>query len=336
MAKKIRWGVLGAAGIAVGQVIPAIQHSALGNVVAIGSRNIKKAEAVAQQLEIQRVHGSYEAVLADGEVDAVYIPLPNSLHAEWIAKAATAGKHVLCEKPIALKARDAETAAAICANHGVKLMEGFMYRFHPQTMRVRELLSAGTVGQVKEVRAHLSVDIMSPADPQNVRFQPLLGGGSLFDMGCYAVNVSRMIFNAQPKQVLIRFDVDKRYNIDKSAWGILEFETGTAFISSSFVANGQGLYSIIGTKGAIDVPRALLPGLGTRAAEAIIVVIDADGNRKEERFAAVNQYGLMADAFCEAIINDREPALAVVDSIGNMTVLDALFRSAKSGSFENV
>ena len=126
------------------------------------------------------------------------------------------------------------------------------------------------------------------------------------------------------------------YNIDKAAWGILEFETGTAFISSSFVANGQGLYSIIGTKGAIDVPRALLPGLGTRAAEAIIVVIDADGNRKEERFAAVNQYGLMADAFCEAIINDREPALAVVDSIGNMAVLDALFRSAKSGSFENV
>ena len=301
MGHKISWGVLGASGIAVGQVIPAIQQSRLGRVIALGSRDVEKAAAAAKQCGIERVHASYEAVLNDKGIDAVYIPLPNSLHAEWIVKAAEAGKHVLCEKPIAMTAQEAEIAISACKLHGVKLMEGFMYRFHPQTQRVQELLTSGVIGQVKEVRAHLSVDIMSSADPHNVRFQPALGGGSLYDMGCYAVNVSRMVFNAEPRRALVRFEMDTRFNVDRNAHGILEFDDGIAFISSGFDANGQGFYSIIGTKGMIDVPRGLLPGLGTRAAEALIVIIDADGYRKEEHLAPVNQYGLMADAFCEEI-----------------------------------
>ena len=336
MADKLNWGVLGCAGIAVGVVIPAIQQSRLGRVVALGSRDANKAKAAAAAQGIERVHGSYEAVLADPAVDAVYIPLPNSLHAEWIMKAAEAGKHVLCEKPIANSAKEAETAVAACARHGVKLMEGFMYRFHPQTRRVQDLLAAGTIGQVKEVRAHLSVNIIDTADPQNVRFQPALGGGSLFDMGCYAINASRMIFNAEPRRGLARLGIDKRYNVDRNAHGILEFDEGTAFISSGFDAHGLGLYSIIGTKGAIDVPRALIAGYGSFAAETLVITIDADGNRKEERFAPVNQYGLMADAFCEAIIGGKEPFLSPADSIRNMAVLDALFRSAKTRTFEAV
>ena len=336
MVNKINWGVLGASGIAIDQVIPAIQQSRLGQVVALGSRDVNKATKAARDCGIERVHGSYESVLADQAVDVVYIPLPNSLHVEWIVKAAEAGKHVLCEKPIAMTASEAEIAVAASARYGVKLMEGFMYRFHPQTRRVQELLAAGTIGKVKEVRAHLSVDIMSMPDPHNVRFQPALGGGSLYDMGCYAVNAARMVFNAEPKRAFVHFEMDQKFNVDRNAHGILEFDDGTAFISSGFDANGQGFYSITGTKGVIDVPRGLLPGLGTRAAEALIVIIDADGYRTEEHLAPVNQYGLMADAFCEAIIGDKEPLLPPKDSINNMNVLDALFRSAKSQTFEPV
>ena len=336
MVNKIGWGVLGAAGIAVGMVIPAIQQSKRGRVVALGSRDAVKAKAAAQSHGIDRAHGSYEAVLADPQVEAVYIPLPNSMHVEWIMKAAAAGKHVLCEKPIALTAPEAAAAAAECARLGVKLMEGFMYRFHPQTRRVQELLALGTIGEIREVRAHLSVNIIDVADPQNVRFQPALGGGALLDMGCYAVNAARMIFNAEPRRVIARLGIDSRYDIDRNAHGILEFDHGAALISCGFDAQGLGHYSIVGTKGMIEVPRGLVPGYGTFAAEAMIISIDADGNRREEHFAPVNHYGLMADSFCEAIAQGTEPFLPAADSIRNMAVLDALDRSARSSSFEAV
>ena len=336
MVNKIGWGVLGAAGIAVGMVIPAIQQSSRGRVVALGSRDQGKAKAVAASLGIDRVHASYEAVLADPDVEAVYIPLPNSLHFEWIMKAAAAGKHVLCEKPIALTSAEAAAASAECAQRGVKLMEGFMYRFHPQTLRVQELLASRAIGEIREARIHLSVNFIDVADSRNVRFQPALGGGALLDMGCYMVNAARMIFNAEPRRVIARLGIDSRYNVDRNAHGMLEFDTGTALISCGFDAQGLGHYSIIGTKGMIEVPRGLIPGYGTFAAEAMIIVIDGDGNRREEHFAPVNQYGLMADAFCEAITSAKDPFLPPSDSIRNMEVLDALQRSARSGSLEAV
>ena len=336
MAKPILWGVLGAAGIAMGVVIPAMQQSRLGRVVALGSRNAAKAAGPARDLGIDRVYGSYEAVLADPDVDAIYIPLPNSMHAEWVERSAAAGKHVLCEKPLALSAAEARCAAAACASHGVTLMEGFMYRFHPQQARLRDLLAAGTIGEVKEAHTHLSVDIMSPPDPANVRFAPALGGGALYDMGCYTVSAARMIFGAEPQRVLARAAIDPQFRIDRHVHGILEFEHGTAVMSCGFDSHGQGRFSIVGSQGVIEVPRAIIPGLGTRAAETLIIIVDADGNRREERLAPVNQYGLMADAFCEAVLNGRAVPLAPADSIRNMAVLDALFRSLGSGGFEAV
>ncbi len=336
MVNKIGWGVLGAAGIAVGMVIPAIQQSRLGRVVALGSRDEAKAKTAAQTLGIERVHASYEAVVADPDVEAIYIPLPNSLHLEWIKKAAAAGKHVLCEKPIALTAAEATAAAAECKHRGVKLMEGFMYRFHPQTRRVQQLLASGVIGEIREARVHLSVNFIDAADPGNVRFQPALGGGALLDMGCYTVNAARMIFNAEPRRAIARLGIDRRYDVDRNVQGLLEFEQGTALISCGFDTQGLGHYSIIGTKGMIEVPRGFIPGYGTFAAEAIIVIIDGDGNRRVELLAPVNQYGLMADAFCEAIVGGKETLLPPSDSIRNMEVLDALQRSSKSGSLEAV
>ena len=336
MVHKVGWGVLGAAGIAVGMVIPAIQQSRRGRVVALGSRDPGKAKAAAQSLDIDRVHASYEAVLADPNVEAVYIPLPNSLHVEWIVKASAAGKHVLCEKPSALTGAEPASAVAECARRGVKLMEGFMYRFHPQTRKVQELLASGVIGEIREARVHLSVNFIDAADPRNVRFQPALGGGALLDMGCYTVNAARMIFNAEPRRGIARLGIDSRYHVDRNAHGVLEFDHGVAMISSGFDTQGLGHYSIIGTKGMIEVPRGFIPGYGTFAAEAMIVVIDGDGNRREEHMAPVNQYGLMADAFCEAIADGKEPFLPPSDSIHNMEVIGALQRSAKSGTLEAV
>src|SRR6202047_2113800 len=208
MPQQLRWGIMGTANIARGVLIPAIQQSTFGSVEVIGSRDLEKARSVAQSLGIGRAVGSYGAMLDDSNIDAVYIPLPNALHAEWTIRAAEAGKAVLCDKPLATSAKDAARQIDACEKHGVSLMEGFMYRFHPQTRRVQELIASGAIGQVREVRAHLSVNIMRTLDTSNIRYRDSLGGGALLDMGCYTVNIARMIFDAEPQRVIGRMHVD--------------------------------------------------------------------------------------------------------------------------------
>jgi D-xylose 1-dehydrogenase (NADP+, D-xylono-1,5-lactone-forming) len=282
MARRIRWGVIGTANIARGVLIPAMQQSMFGTVEAVGSRDVEKARSVAQSLGVARAVGSYEAVLEDADIDAVYISLPNALHAEWTIRAAEAGKAVLCDKPLATSANDVTGQIEACSKHGVSLMEGFMYRFHPQTLRVQHLIKSGVIGQVREVRAHLSVNIMRTFDASNIRYQASLGGGALLDMGCYTINISRMVFGGEPKRVVGRMHFDRSLGVDTSAVGILEFTEGIAMISCSFLADGQGTYTIVGTEGTIEVPRGILPGLGSRAAQGLVIVMDADGNRREE------------------------------------------------------
>jgi len=189
--RSIRWGVLGVANIGVRTVIPAIQRAPNARLIAIASRTPARAEDAARRLGIPRAHGSYEALLADPEVEAVYIPLPNSLHREWTIRCAEAGKHVLCEKPLALTAREAEEMAAACRQHGVALMEAFMYRFHPRTERVGRLAADGALGDVRMVRAAFTFAVREP--DLNIRFRRDLGGGALYDVGCYTINVSRMV-----------------------------------------------------------------------------------------------------------------------------------------------
>jgi xylose dehydrogenase (NAD/NADP) len=336
MTEQLRWGVLSTAQIARIAIIPAIQESAFGTVEVLASRDLKKAQDVARSFQIGRIVGSYEALIEDPDVDAVYIPLPNAMHAEWTIRAAEAGKSVLCEKPLATSAEDVRRQIEACTRHGVSLMEGFMYRFHPQTRRVQELIASGAIGQVREVRAHLSVNIMRTLDSANIRYRDTLGGGALLDMGCYTVNICRLMFGREPERVAGRMLVDPDLGVDTRTVGLLEFAEGVGLISCSFAADGQGAYTIIGTEGTLEVPRGIIPGLGTRAAEGLIVVIDSDGNRREELFAPANQYQNMLDAFAEAVLHRRPVPLPAEDSLNNLKVLDALVRSSSKNSVESV
>jgi xylose dehydrogenase (NAD/NADP) len=336
MAERFRWGILGAAGIARAAVVPEIQRSRLGQVVAVASREVARAEAFARDLGVPRAAASYEALLSDPAIDGVYIPLPNALHAEWTIRAAAAGKPVLCEKPLATSAADAVRMVEACARHAVPLMEGFMYRFHPQTRRVQDLIASGAIGQVREVRAHLSVNILRTFEANNIRYAPALGGGALLDMGCYTVNIARMAFAAEPIAAFAQLRRDTALDVDVAAAGVLEFPDGLATIGCSFTADGQGRYSIVGSTGTIEVPRGIIPGLGTRHPQALIIIVDSDGNRREEILPPAEQYGLMADAFADTVRQGRPAPLSGQDAIANARVLDALSRSAATGRAEPV
>jgi D-xylose 1-dehydrogenase (NADP+, D-xylono-1,5-lactone-forming) len=336
MPQQLRWGVMSTADIGRMQVIPAIQGSTWGRVEVLASRDIEKARSVAGERGIGRVAGSYEALLEDPEVDAVYIPLPNTLHAEWTIRAAAAGKAVLCEKPLATSVSDAARQIEACAKHGVSLMEAFMYRFHPQTRRVQELIASGVIGQVREVRAHLSVNIMRSLDAANIRYNTRLGGGALLDMGCYSVSIARMAFGSEPQRVLGRMQIDPNMDVDVSTAGLLEFPQGIALVSCSFATDGGDIYTVVGTNGYIEVPRGIIPGYGTRAAEGLVIVVDPDGNRREERIEPANQYRIMADAFAESVLNRRPVPLPPEDGLNNMKVLDALARSSANNASEPV
>jgi xylose dehydrogenase (NAD/NADP) len=331
LATELRWGVLGTAGIARGQVVPAIQASASGQVVAIAGRDAARTAAFATALAIPATFGSYADLVASPDIDAIYIPLPNSLHAEWALAAAAAGKAVLCEKPLALDASEAQRVVDGFASARVPLMEGFMYRFHPQNVHVRKLIADGAVGAVREVRAHLSVDIMAAAASGNVRFDQALGGGSLLDMCCYAVSIVRGAFGEEPVAVMGSLDVDPVSGVDLAAAALIEFSGGrVGLVSSSFKAGGQGTYQIIGSEGTIEVPRAIIPGLGSRVAETLVVLVDADGRRTETSFAPADHYRLMVEAFAEAVLSGRSVPYPPQDAVANLRVLDAIAASARS------
>jgi D-xylose 1-dehydrogenase (NADP+, D-xylono-1,5-lactone-forming) len=333
MVDVLRWGVLGTAGIARGQLIPAIQRSANGRVMAIASRDRSRAAELGIQFGIPTVHDIYSSLISDPLIDAIYIPLPNALHAEWAIQAAEAGKAVLCEKPLAISAAQARNVVDVFAARGVPLMEGFMYRFHPQNVRALELVANDRIGAVREVHAHLSVDIMADFDPGNVRFSNRLGGGSLLDMGCYAVDIVRRVFGAAPATVIGWLDVDERLGVDVSAGALLGYDDGRlGVISSSFRAGGQGTYRIIGVDGTIEAPRAFIPGLGSRVAEGLIVVVDTDGRRDEQIFEPTDHYQLMIEAFAASVLSRKPAPFAAEDAVNNLRILDAIIASARSGN----
>ena len=332
MVGQVRWGVLGTAGIARGQVIPAIQSSSNGHVAAVAGRDLAQTESFAKETGIPRALGGYQALLDDPEIDAIYIPLPNSIHGEWAIRAAEAGKPVLCEKPLAMDAAEAKRVVDVFAARKLPLMEGFMYRFHPQNVRVKALIATGAIGEVREVRAHLSVDLMSPADPKNVRFIPELGGGARLDMGCYSVSIVRGLVGRAAAPGAGWLDMAPRVGGEVAAAGLLGFSGGVvATATCSFRAGAQGAYTVVGTKGSIEVPRAIIPGMDTRVPEGLIVVMDADGHRTEETVPPARQYTLMAEAFAKAVIEGGAVPFPPVDAVQNMRVLDAIAASAQSG-----
>jgi predicted dehydrogenase len=329
MSEQLRWGVLGGnSWVARDAVIPAIRKSRNGHVVALGSRDTSAARNREDGARVV----SYEALLSDPDVDAVYIPLPNSMHLEWALRAAEMGKPTLCEKPLALNHDAAARMTEAFDKRDVTLMEGLMYRFHPQHQKALALVDSGVIGDVVEVRAHLSVDIMNPPDPNNIRMKPELGGGTLLDMGCYVISAARMLYRAEPVAVRAWWKIDSRFAVDVAAGGVIEFPGGRfALVSCSFEGFGNGFYSAIGRKGVIEAPRGIILGLGTRLGEALIVTMDADGRRTEETIPSVDHYQLMVEAFADAILNKTPVPLPPSDSLSNMRVLDAFARSAREG-----
>ena len=330
MGERLRWGILGATSwIARDAIIPAIKKSRNGKVVAVGTRKPGElATNLGQSSPIRAL--TYEALLADPDVDAIYLPLPNSMHLEWALRAAEARKPVLCEKPLALNHEQAARIVEAFAARQVPLMESFMYRFHPQHRRVRELIDEGAVGDVVEVRTHLSVDIMNPPDPNNIRLKKDLGGGTLLDMGCYIISVARMLFAAEPVAVRAWWRMDERFGVDIAAAGTLEFPGGrVALVSCSFEGFGNGFYSVIGRKGVIEAPRGIIQGLGTRLGEALIITMDADGRRTEESIADVDHYQLIVEAFADALLSKTKMPLPLLDCLANMRALDAFAQSAR-------
>jgi predicted dehydrogenase len=328
--RKVRWGILGVAKIALEKVIPAIQAGVTGEVVAIASRSLAKARAAADRLGLPRAYGSYEELLADGDVDAVYIPLPNHLHVPWSVRALEAGKHVLCEKPIATSAAEAQTLVAVAARTGRLVQEAAMVRTHPRWLGAREIVRSGRIGQLRAITGFFSYFNESPT---NVRHDPAMGGGALLDIGFYPITLARFMFEAEPTRVVVALEIDPRFGVDRLASALLEFAHGHAIFTCSTQLVPYQSVDILGTRGRIgmEIPWSMPHD---RTSRLIVEDIDRPGQFDQVTFAACDQWGVQSDLFCEAIVAGKPGPIPIEDAVANMRVIDALFRSAHSGHWE--
>ncbi len=329
---KVKWGVLGAANIGLERVLPAMQRGEFCDVVALASRDLSKGQAAAASLGIPRAYGSYDELLSDPTIEAVYNPLPNELHVPWTIKALEAGKHVLCEKPIALNAAEARQLIAARDRTGKLVAEAFMVRFHPQWRRARELVSAGAIGPVRAMQTFFAYRLL---DPTNVRNLPP-GGGGLYDIGCYAILTARYIFGAEPTRAIATLDFDPDFSTDRLASGIVEFPGGRHLTFSA--ATQLPLYqrvTILGEAGRIEIPIPFNAPIDRPNRIVVDTGVDLfGGGARVEEFAICDQYGLQGDAFSRAVRGETSLEFPIEDAVLNMRVIDALFRSAKSGRCE--
>jgi predicted dehydrogenase len=324
---KVRWGILSTARIGTAKVIPAMQAGANCDIVAIASRSLERAQATAARLGIAKAYGSYEELLADPEIDAVYNPLPNHLHVPWSVKALEAGKHVLCEKPIALTAAEAqELLDAAKRRPQLKVMEAFMYRHHPQWQRAQRLVSEGKIGELCTIQSFFSYHNV---DPDNIRNIAAMGGGGLMDIGCYCISLSRFIFDAEPQRVLGIVEYDARFETDRLASGVLDFGRGSATFTCSTQLIPYQRVNIFGTGGRVEIeipfnapndrPCKMWHQHGGEIEEILLEVCD--------------QYTIQGDLFSQAVLNDSEVPTPLEDAVSNMRVIEALLGSAESGTW---
>jgi predicted dehydrogenase len=332
MSNKLRWGVLSTANIGLKKVIPAMLRGRLSTVAAIASRNLAKAREAATALGIPTAYGSYEELLADPSIDAIYNPLPNQFHVPWTIKAAEAGKHVLCEKPLSLTIAEAETLLDVRARTGVKIGEAFMIRSYPQWLRLRELLDERRIGELRSVAGFFSY---FNNDPANIRNQVEAGGGALMDIGCYLIHASRYAYAQQPSRVVGLIDRDPAMHVDRLTSAILDFPGGQSIFTCSTQMVPYQRIHFFGTKGRIEIeiPFNAPPDRPTR------LFIDATGDLfgggiTTETFPACDQYTLQGDAFSKAVLDNTEVPVSVEDAIGNMAVIEAIFKSGASGQWE--
>jgi len=325
--ERVRWGVLSTSKFGTEVAIPAMQKGKWPEVLAIASRELERAQAAAQRLGIPRAYGSYEELLADPEVEAVYNPLPNHLHVPWSIRALEAGKHVLCEKPIARTALEAgQLLEAADAHPGLQVMEGFMYRFHPQWERTRALVQEGIIGELRAVHVTFSFVNENPAD---IRNRVEAGGGGILDIGCYVVSVCRWLFAAEPRRVVATLELDPRFATDRQASAILEFDHGIGTFTVATQLAPYQRVSVLGTRGWIEVeipfnpppdqPSRVFTRSGAELAELVIETADQDT--------------IQADRFSEAVLGQRPLSSPLTDAVANMKVIDAVFASAAGGDW---
>ena len=319
---KLRWGVISTSNIGRAAVNPAIQASANGELRAVASREEDRAREFAEKWDIAGHYGSYEALLDDGSIDAVYIPLPNSLHREWTIRAAEKGKHVLCEKPLAMSAAECLEMKSAAEANGVKLMEAFMYRFHPRTDKVVEMVRGGVVGDLKLITSAFTFRLKNP---DNIRLKPELGGGSLMDVGCYCVNVSRTIAGAEPVDVQAVAHQGSS-GVDEQMVGTLRFEDGVlAQFDCALTMERRESYQVAGTDAYLTVPAAFLPGTD----DVVIQEHRGRGETLEHPVAGDDEYRLMVEHFADSVLNDRPLRYTAEEAARNLGVIEALYESAR-------
>jgi predicted dehydrogenase len=330
--RKVRWGVLGAAKIALEKVVPAMRRGEWSEVVAIASRDLEKAERAARALGVPRAYGTYEELLADPSIEAVYNPLPNHLHVPWTIKAAEAGKHVLCEKPIGLDLKQSLRLLEVRERTGVKIQEAFMVRTHPQWLGTLELIKQGRIGELRTIAGFFSYFNL---DAQNIRNRAEAGGGALLDIGCYPITISRFIYGEEPGKVMARIERDPRMGIDRLVCAVLDFPSGTSTFTCGTQLVPYQRMQFFGTRGRIEVS---IP-FNAPANRPMQILID-DGSDifgssiEVKEFAPCDQYRIQGDLFSRAIRENTEQPIPLEDAMNNMAVIDALFRSAESGEWE--
>jgi len=332
--RKIRWGVLGAANIAIKKVIPGMQRCIRAEVAAIASRDLGRARSAADQLKLGKAYGSYEELLADPGIDAIYNPLPNHLHVPWSIKAAEAGKHVLCEKPISLTVTEAKRLIEARDRTGVKIGEAFMVRTHPQWLRAREIVRSGEIG---ELRCIMSAFSYFNRDPENIRNVPEFGGGAVMDIGCYPVTMSRFLFEREPARTVSLVEQDPEMGTDRLTSALLDFTPGHGVFTCATQLVPFQRMQVLGTKGRIDleIPYNIPPDRPSR-----IFVDDgsqlAGQNARVEEFPPLDQYTIQGDAFSQAIQENSEVPVTLEDAVANMRAIEALLRSGRTGQWEQI
>jgi predicted dehydrogenase len=327
VTEPVRWGVIGCADIAVKKVIPAMLGSELSQVTAIASRSEERAASTAGSLGIPRAYGSYQALLDDPAIEAVYIPLPNHLHRQWTIAAAEAGKHVLCEKPMATCSDDARKMIDAAERAGVRLMEAFMYRLHPLWVEVRRLIAEGAIGELRAVQSFFSY---YNDDPDDIRNRADAGGGSLYDIGCYPVNVARMLFDAEPTEVMAAIRRDPAFGTDVLTSVVLDFDGRHATFTCSTQLEDDQRVHILGTEGRllVEIPYNIPPDRPTR----VLAFAGGDPpvapNVVVHQVAAADQYRVQADAFSRSIREGTPVPTPPEDAVANLEVMERIFADA--------
>jgi len=332
MPNKVRWGVLGAALIAVQKVIPAMQKGERSEIRAIASRDRDKAQATAKTLGIPHAYGSYEELLQDPEIEAIYNPLPNQLHVPWTIKAMEAGKHVLCEKPVSLTAAEAKNLLLARDRTGMKVGEAFMVRTHPQWLRTREIIESGEIGKLRSIMGFFSY---FNCDPANIRNVAEWGGGGLMDIGCYPITTSRFVLREEPSRVMGLIERDPEMKIDRLTSAILDFPSGQAIFTCSTQLVPYQRMQFFGTQGRIEVEIPFNAPIDRPC--RILIDNGRDlfgGGMRTEEISTCDQYTIQGDIFSQVIREGGEVPVPVEDAIKNMSVIDAVFRSAESGNWE--